>query len=99
MTQVALGAEVEVETLDGSTTLTVAHGTQPGHVTKVRGEGITHLKGRGRGDLFLHVVVDVPTSLTEREEELLRELAALRGESVRDHGEPGLLNRLRSAFS
>ena len=99
MTQVALGAEVEVETLDGTTTLNVPHGTQPGHVTRVKGEGITHLKGRGRGDLYLHVVVDVPTSLTEREEELLRELANLRGESVAQHEEPGLFNRLRSAFS
>jgi len=99
MTQVALGAEVVVETLDGTTTLTVPHGTQPGQVTRVKGEGITHLKGRGRGDLYLHVVVDVPTSLTEREEELLRELATLRGESVAQHEEPGLFNRLRSAFS
>ena len=99
MTQVALGAEMEVETLDGTTTLTIAHGTQPGHVTRVKGEGITHLKGRGRGDLYLHVVVDVPTSLTEREEALLRELATLRGELVAQHEEPGLFNRLRSAFS
>ncbi len=99
MTQVALGAEVDVATLDGTTKLVLAHGTQPGHVTKVRGEGISHLKGRGRGDLYLHVIVDVPTSLTEREEALLRELATLRGEQVAQHAEPGLLNRLRSAFS
>lgn len=97
--QATLGADVTVETLDGTTMLTLAHGTQPGHVARVKGEGVTHLKGRGRGDLFLHVVVDIPTSLTEQEEALLRELASIRGESVATHAEPGLFNRLRSAFS
>ena len=99
MTQAALGVELDIETLDGSTTLHCNHGTQPGHVVKVKGEGMSHLKGRGRGDLFLHVVVDVPTSLTEREEELLRELAILRSEAVATHEGTGLFDRLRSAFS
>lgn len=99
MAQAALGTTCVVETLDGETTLTVKRGTQPGAVTKVRGEGVTHLRTRSRGDLYLHVVVDVPEKLTEREEELLRELAALRGDEVAEPGHDGLFGKIKQAFS
>ena len=75
-TQAALGATVEVPTLDGAKPLEVARGTQPGDVIRVRGLGMPEVRGRGIGDLHVHVHVEVPKSLSPRAEELLRELAA-----------------------
>ncbi len=97
--QAALGTVVEVPTLEGTTELHVARGTQGGAVHRVRGEGVTHLRGRGRGDLFVHVAVDTPTELSEREEALMAELAEIRGEAVGGaQGDGGLFSRIRSAF-
>ncbi len=73
--QAALGATVEVPTLDGPKPLEVARGTQPGDVVKIRGLGMPEVRGRGIGDLHVHVHVEVPKQLSPRAEELLRELA------------------------
>jgi molecular chaperone DnaJ len=75
-TQAALGATVDVPTLDGAKPLEIARGTQPGDVIRVRGLGMPEVRGRGIGDLHVHVHVEVPKSLSPRAEELLRELAA-----------------------
>lgn len=96
-TQAALGAEITLETLDGTEPITVAPGTQTGKVHRVRGQGVPHLQGRGRGDLLVQIVVDTPTDLTEDEVDLLSRLAELRGEAVAPP-EAGLLSRLKSAF-
>ena len=94
-TQAALGASIEVPTLSGTVDVEVAAGSQNGTVHRVRHEGVTHLHGRGRGDLYVHLVVDVPTSLDEASAGLLRQLAAQWGEAV--HEEPaGLFGRRRS---
>jgi len=74
--QAALGATVEVPTLDGPKPLQIAKGTQGGDVVRVRGLGMPEVRGRGIGDLHVHVHVEVPRSLSPRAEELLRELAA-----------------------
>jgi len=74
--QAALGATVDVPTLDGAKPLDIARGTQPGDVIRVRGLGMPEVRGRGIGDLHVHVHVEVPKSLSARAEELLRELAA-----------------------
>jgi molecular chaperone DnaJ len=95
--QAALGATLQFETLDGGETLAVAPGTQTGHQVRLRGRGVPHVRGRGRGDLFVRMVVDTPTRLTKAEEDLLRQLAAARGEEVGPPDE-GLMARLRSAF-
>jgi len=97
MAQAALGAAVAFETLDGTESLAVAPGTQSGHVMRLRGRGVPHVRGRGRGDLLVHVVVETPTKLTKEQEELLRRLATERGEDVTPPDE-GLMSRLRSAF-
>lgn len=73
--QAALGATVEVPTLDGPRPLDIARGTQPGDVIKIRGLGMPEVRGRGIGDLHVHVHVEVPKQLSPRAEELLRELA------------------------
>jgi molecular chaperone DnaJ len=96
-TQAALGTTVAFETLDGVDELTIARGTQNGQVIKLKGRGVPHVEGRGRGDLLVHVAVDVPTKLGPDEEALLRQLASLRGDDVAV-AEAGLFSRIRSAF-
>ena len=69
--QLALGAEVEVPVLDGSTTLTIPAGTQPHEVLRLRGKGMPHLRGRGRGDSCYRVVLEVPQKLNAKQREAL----------------------------
>jgi molecular chaperone DnaJ len=95
LTQAALGAELEFETLDGSERITIPAGTQTGRVVRLKGRGVPHVRGRGRGDLHVRLVVDTPTDLTREQEALLREFAVLRSEPVIE--EVGLFGRLRSS--
>jgi molecular chaperone DnaJ len=95
--QSVLGAVVPFETLDGSEDLELPPGTASGTVFRLRGKGVPHLERRSRGDLLVNVVVDVPTELTEEEEQLLRQFAELRGEAVADPTS-GLFTKIRSAF-
>jgi molecular chaperone DnaJ len=74
--QAALGATVDVPTLDGAKPLQIARGIQPGDVIRVRGLGMPEVRGRGIGDLHVHVHVEVPKTLSPKAESLLRELAA-----------------------
>jgi len=97
MTQAALGASVGFETLDGEEKLQINAGTQNGHVIRLRGKGVPHVKGRGRGDMLVTVVVDTPTDLSKTHEELLRRFALEREEDVAGPSE-GLMSRLRSAL-
>jgi molecular chaperone DnaJ len=97
MTQAALGAHIRYETLDGDEDLVVPEGTQTGRVFRLRGRGVPHVNDRGRGDLLVRVAVDIPTSLSSEEAELLRRLAALRGDDVAPP-EKGFLSKIRSAF-
>jgi molecular chaperone DnaJ len=73
--QAALGTEVVVPTLNGKLRMTVPAGTQTGKTFRVRGRGVPHLHGYGRGDEYVEVVVETPTKLTKRQKELLREMA------------------------
>ncbi len=79
-TQAALGGKIEVPTLEGRVELTIPAGTQPGRVFRMRGKGIAHLNGRGRGDQLVHVAVEVPTELTRKQRDLLEQFAATMGE-------------------
>ena len=99
MTQAALGAQVEVSTLGGEVTVDVPAGAQSGQTFRFREQGVPRLRGRGRGDLLLTLLVDTPDALSPEQEELLRLLAKERGEEVKDPGEDGLLGRFRSRFS
>jgi molecular chaperone DnaJ len=90
--QAALGTTIEVPTLRETTTIDVEPGSAFGTVHRVRHEGMPHLHGRGRGDLYVHLVVDVPSDLDETSTDLLRQLAAHRGEAVREHA-PRLFSR------
>jgi molecular chaperone DnaJ len=80
MTQAALGAEVEVETLDGTERVDVEPGTASGTSVRLRGKGVPNIGRRGRGDLFLTIHVTTPTPGSKEERRLLEQLAQLRGE-------------------
>jgi molecular chaperone DnaJ len=97
MTQAALGLTLPFETLDGTEDLNFAPGTQSGQVLRLRGRGVPHVQGRGRGDLLISVVVDVPTELSKEQEDLLRQLAAQREETVASP-DAGLFSKIRHAF-
>jgi molecular chaperone DnaJ len=71
--QAALGDEIEIPTLDGKTKFTIPEGTQPGTVFRLRGKGIPHLQGYGRGDQVIKVNVVIPSKLSEKQKELLRQ--------------------------
>jgi len=75
--QAALGAEIDVPTLDGPERLEVPQGTQSGDVLRINGRGMPDLHGRGRGDELVQVLVETPRHLTARQEELLREFAEI----------------------
>jgi molecular chaperone DnaJ len=97
--QAALGTQVAVDTLEDPVAVNIPSGTQAGHVIRLKGAGVPHLRGRGRGDFLVHVVVDTPTNLTPKQEELLLQLAAERGEEVGANDEhEGVFSRIRSAF-
>ena len=98
VTQAALGALFRFETLDGDEELVVPRGTQNGRVFRLRGKGVPHVRGRGRGDLLVHTVVDTPTELSAEVEEALRAIAAERGEDVAPP-DKGLISRLKSRLS
>ncbi|MEN3314620.1 MAG: molecular chaperone DnaJ [Acidimicrobiaceae bacterium] len=97
VTQAALGAHLRYETFDGTEDLVVPKGTQNGRVFRLRGRGVPHVDGRGRGDLLVQVVVDTPDDLSREQEELLRRLAAERGDEVAPP-DSSAWARIRSAF-
>lgn len=98
VTQAALGAVLDFSTLDGDEELVIPRGTQTGKVFRLRGRGVPHVRGRGRGDLLVEVFVDTPTDLSDAVEEALRRMAEERGEVVAP-AEKGFLSKIKSAFS
>jgi molecular chaperone DnaJ len=97
MVQATLGATIPLETLDGFEELNLPRGTQVGKVFKLKGKGVPRLDGRGRGDLMIRVNVQIPTSLDEESEDLLRQYAVVRGESVAEPKE-GFFSRFTTPF-
>jgi molecular chaperone DnaJ len=100
MTLAALGGTAGFETLDDERDLAIAAGTQSGAVIHLKGLGVPKLRGRGRGDLFVHVQVDTPTGLDDGQRELLHTLAEARGEDlgIAPQSE-GIFSKIRSALS
>ena len=82
--QAALGAELEVPTLDGKVKYSIPEGTQTGTVFRLRGKGIQNLRGSGRGDQYVTVNVVVPTGLNSEQKELLQEFDAAGGSDFYD---------------
>jgi len=99
-TQAALGAVIDVQTLDGVVKMRIPEGTQPGRVFRIRDRGIPQAAGKNapRGDHLVEVQVEVPTELTARQRELIEELARSSGEpqALASPPKKGLLDRVRS---
>jgi molecular chaperone DnaJ len=103
--QAALGAEIEVPTLEGVVKLTVPEATQSGKVFRLRGKGMPPLRPRSdpeqlarlRGDLYVKLFVEVPSKLNERQRKLLEEFAAASGEEVSPQTK-SFLDKLKDLF-
>ncbi|NLU35674.1 MAG: molecular chaperone DnaJ [Clostridiales bacterium] len=80
-TQAALGTELEIPTLNGKIKYTIPEGTQTGTTFRLRNQGIQHLRGSGRGDLYVKVNIEVPKRLNEKQKELLRQFEEITGET------------------
>lgn len=80
--QAALGGETEIPTLDGKGKMRIPPGTQPGSVLRVKGKGVPRRVVGGRGDQLVEVTIEVPTSLTTRQKEMISQLAEDLGENV-----------------
>lgn len=101
MTAAALGTQLVIKTLDSEEHVDVRPGTQPGSTLRLRARGVPHLRGVGRGDLYVHLDVRTPTKLDDEQERLLRELAAQRGEEIIEPSRQGggFFARMRDAFN
>ena len=96
--QAALGAAVEVPTLQGRRELKIGPGTDSGQIFKLRGCGMPDPQGGPTGDLVVRTDVEVPKTLTSRQEELLRELAELENTHVSAHRK-SFMDKIRDYFS
>lgn len=76
-----LGGEVNIATIDGDLKLRIPSGTQPGTAIRLRGEGVPHLHGSGRGDHYVRIKITVPKHLTGKQKELLKEFEGEKGKS------------------
>ena len=86
--QAALGAEVQVPTLDGDVSLTIPEGTQSGSVFRLRGKGVQSLRGGGRGDQYVTVELETPRNLNAHQRALMQELAESLGTHVKEKEKP-----------
>jgi molecular chaperone DnaJ len=95
--QAALGSEIEVPTLDGKVKLRIPDGTQSGKILRLRGMGLHTLRSGGRGDQLVHIFVEVPSRLTDRQRELLEEFARESGTEASPVTR-GFLEKLKDFF-
>jgi molecular chaperone DnaJ len=96
-TQAALGAEIEVPTLEGKIKMKIPPGTQSGKVFRLRGKGIASLRGSGRGDQLVRAVVETPRQLSPKQRALLEEFARLDGADVHPMSK-GFFEKVKELF-
>ncbi|RKY18877.1 MAG: molecular chaperone DnaJ [Planctomycetota bacterium] len=96
--QAAIGAEIEVPTLSGLSTMKVPAGTQSGKLFRLRGQGMPHMHGRGHGEMHVRVQIETPTRLTERQRELLSELDSLDCEHHTTPHQKSFLDKVKDLF-
>ena len=97
-TQAALGAEIDVPTLDKPIKYRFPEGTQPGQVFCLRGQGIQRLQASGKGDLYVTAVVEIPKKLSEKQKDLLRQFDESAGVGQYEKKKT-FFDRVREAFS
>ena len=96
--QAALGAEIDIPGIDGPIALKIPEGTQSGKELRVRGRGVPHLNDKGKGDLVVKVIVEIPKKLTRAQRDLIAQLA----ESMtvdNKPASPSLLEKMKELFS
>jgi molecular chaperone DnaJ len=93
--QAALGAELEVPSLEGPIPMTLQAGTQSGSMYRLRGRGMPSVRGVQRGDMLVNVHVVVPTKLSRKERDILEEFAAAGGDRIE---EKSFFERVKDAF-
>ncbi|MEB3100711.1 molecular chaperone DnaJ [Ferviditalea candida] len=96
-TQAALGDEIEIPTLTGKVKLKIPAGTQTGTYFRLKGKGVPRLRGYGQGDQHVKVVVVTPTNLSDKQKELLREIAQLSGEHTHEQ-QQSIFERMKKAI-
>ena len=97
ITQAALGAEIDVPTLNGKVKMKIPPGTQSGKVFRMKGKGVNDVQGYHQGDQHVRVSVETPTHLTARQKELLKEFATAGGEDVNPMAK-GFLDKMKDLF-
>src|SRR5262249_6679825 len=97
-TQAALGAEIDVPTLDGKEKIELTPGTQHGEVFKLKGKGLPDLRTRRNGDELVQIVVEIPKKLTEKQKQLLRDFAVTEDASVMPQRK-GFLDKFKQMFT
>jgi molecular chaperone DnaJ len=99
--QAALGALIEVPTLDGKVKMRIPEGTQSGRVFRMRGKGVPRTAARtgARGDQLVRILVETPSGLTQKQRQLLEQFAHESGESLAHPQRQGFLAKLRSLFT
>ncbi|MBI9017896.1 MAG: molecular chaperone DnaJ [Phycisphaerae bacterium] len=95
--QAALGAKVEVPTLEGKKEIEVPHGTQYGQVLKMKGQGLPDMRHGKRGDLLVQVLIEIPKKLSKEQEKLLRDYARLESKTVMP-GQKKFMDKLKDYF-
>ena len=98
--QATLGGDVRIPMIDGSAEeLEVPAGTQHGHVFRLHGKGVPHLRGRGRGDLRVQVGLRIPAKLSAEQRELFEQLSDMLDEGEDGSGRANVFSRIRGAFT
>ena len=95
--QAALGAEIDVPTLEGKVKMKIPTGTQSGKVFRLKGKGVRDIQGYHRGDELVRLAVETPTRLSARQKELLKEFAALGGEEAHPLSK-GFFDKVKQVF-
>jgi molecular chaperone DnaJ len=95
--QAAIGADIEVPTVDGPTRLNIPPGTQPGRIFHIKGKGVPFLRSSGRGDQMVVVNVEIPSRLTSDQRKLFEQLALTLGSEVRPQ-ERSFLDKLKEVL-
>jgi len=95
--QAVLGAEIDVPTLEGKVKMKIPPGTQSGRVFRMKSKGIKDVQGFQQGDQHVRVTVEIPTRLTAKQKELLKEFAALGGEELNPLAK-GFFDKMKELF-
>jgi molecular chaperone DnaJ len=97
LAQAALGASVDILTFDGLQTVKIPEGSQPDGRLRMKGLGVPHLNASGRGDLYVHLDVRVPTKLSREQRKLLEQLQELLPTENEPH-EKGIFDKVKDYF-